>query len=120
MKKKWYEALHDFFNGFGIVGYPVGGVPDEVNLPYLTYERRFGKKVNIVVHLYYYTRSESIPNEKAEEICESCRHGGKQVPYENGTIWINTGDPEWFAAESENNTVKHRIINLTLDFPMLR
>lgn len=120
--KKWYEVLHDFFNTFGISAYPVGGVPDEAVFPWMTYERRFGDSVETVVHLYFYTTSEAIPNEKAEEICERCRNGGVQLLYDGGTMWVKTSSPEWFSVdgdtelEGSNRDIKHRIINLAIDF----
>lgn len=119
----WDKALHNFFGSFGIPAFPVGAVEDDAQFPWLTYEKAIGRNVSTVVHLYYHTESESIPNEKAEEICSALREGGVRVDYDGGAIWITLGNPEWgdFTGDSEladGSTIKHRIINVTLDFPM--
>jgi len=59
------EALYSFFSSFGISAYASASVPDDVELPYLTYEQTLGNWLdenNLPVHLWYYTTSEAVPN----------------------------------------------------------
>lgn len=110
-----YEALHTLFNSFSLNAYPANSVPKSVTLPYMTYELRIGRSAEITLHVYHYTKSEKIPNDKAEEICEYFRYGGRQVAYTGGTLWVTTSNPEWYASADEaDQKLKHRFINLTL------
>lgn len=114
------KAIHAFFSSFGLTAYPANNVPDDTAFPWLTYEMSvsgFAGASQITVHLYFYTTSEAIPNDKAEEICGALRRGGRIVSYDGGAVWITLGDPEWFAQPDQGDRcIKHRIINMTLQY----
>lgn len=111
------SVLQKFFEQFTPNVYPVGNVPEDVELPYLTYENRTPGKLEeteLTVHLYLYTESEAAPNAKAEEICETLRDGGQILPCDDGAVWLRLSTPEWYGAQdSTSRILKHRIINLT-------
>ena len=77
------EALHAFFNSFGIPFYTATSVPDDTVFPWGTYEAIFddwgGEPVGITVNLWYRTSSEKIPNDKAFEIEKAIGKGGKTI-----------------------------------------
>ena len=110
-------VLQNFFERFMPKVYPVGNVPEDVELPYLTYENRMPGKLEeteLTVHLYFYSESEAVPNTKAEEICDALRDGGQLLPCDDGAVWLRTSIPEWYGAQdSTSRVLKHRIINLT-------
>lgn len=112
------EALHKFYKDIsGLDMYPVNSVPDHVKLPYGTYEKSVGESVPVTVRMYFYTESEKTPDECAERFCEPLRHGGKNVLYDDGCIWINLGNPEWYGSTGEDDTsIKVRTINLINDY----
>ena len=117
-------ALHTFWSQFGLPAYPANQVPsdkaaneeDVVRLPFLTYTKGFSHEgYSSTVHLYYRTESEAIPDEKAEEICQRLRYGGVQIPCDGGQLWLTLENPEWYAAEDQDDHVmKHRIINVLI------
>lgn len=115
------QALHDFFNSFGIDGYVNSSVPDKPVFPYLTYEYKtaeFGDEpVSITVNLYYYGESEALPNAKAEEISRTIGRGGTDLHCDDGIIWVKKGSPfcQTIVDES-NNLIKRRYINITLEY----
>lgn len=114
------EALYNFFNSFGIDGYPETNVPDKAKLPYLTYESRIGmvgENIAIAIQLWYKTESEAVPNAKVEEIAEAIGLGGIQIRHDEGSIWIKRGTPFAIAQNAEtDNTIKMRQININLEF----
>lgn len=115
------KALHDFFNSFGVKAYVNTNVPDDVAFPYLTYQyavNSFGDgDVPITVNLYYYTDSEQIPNEKAEEISLAIGRGGKTIPCDDGLIWIKKGLPFITSVVNEaDQSIKQRYMNMYLEY----
>ena len=115
------QALHNFFNSFGIVGHRSTSVLKDVVLPYLTYDApvsSFGEdSVSITVQLYYYTESETEPDAKAEEIRQAISMGGVIVPCDGGAIWLRWGAP-WCQSlvDDTDKNIKRRYINITAEY----
>lgn len=115
------QALHQFFNSFGIVGYRITSVPDDAIFHYLTYDAPISsfeeEPVSITLNLYYYTDSEAVPDAKAEEIRNTIGMGGKIIPCDGGAIWLKWGSP-WCQSlvDDTNATIKRRYINITAEF----
>lgn len=115
------QALHAFFNTFGIVGYRNTSVPDDVIFPYLTYDCPVSSfdedPVSITLNLYYYTDSEALPDAKAEEIRQAISMGGKLLYCDGGAIWLKWGSP-WCQSlvDDTNSNIKRRYINITAEY----
>lgn len=115
------QALHKFFNSFGIVGHRITSVPDDVVFPYLTYDAPISSfdedPVSITLNLYYYTDSEAIPDAKAEEIRQAIGKGGKLLRCDGGGIWLLWGSP-WCQSlvDDTNSNIKRRYINITAEY----
>lgn len=112
MKKT--QALHNFFSGFEIKAYPSQAVPKDAEPPYLTYAKGMSPDgFSSTVHIYHRTTSELIADDKVEEICNALRNGGKKLFCDDGQLWLTLEQPEWYAG-SEEDSVKHRIINVSI------
>ena len=115
------QALHQFFNSFGIVGHRNTSVPDDAIFPYLTYDAPISSfeedPVSITTNLYYYTDSEADPDAKAEEIRNAIGMGGKILPCDGGAIWLKWGSP-WCQSlvDDTNANIKRRYINITAEY----
>ena len=115
------QALHQFFNSFGIIGYRSTSVPDDVIFPYLTYDAPISSfeedPVSITLNLYYYTESEADPDAKAEEIRNFIGMGGKILHCGGGAIWLKWGSP-WCQSlvDDTDKTIKRRYINITAEY----
>ena len=114
------KAIYQFFSSFGISAYAENSVPDNAQLPYLTYKLAidsYGKEINISVNLFYYTSSENIPDAKAAEISEAIGLGGRMLPCDGGGIWIKRGTP-WCQAlrDDSDPKIKRRYINVTAEY----
>ena len=87
------EALHKWMSSHGLTAYPMYAVPNDAELPYLTYSKGFSPDgYAAAIHLYYRTSSEAVPDAKTEEICEKLRCGGSctvnyDVTNEGATTW---------------------------------
>lgn len=115
------QALHAFFNRFGITGHRNTSAPDDAVLPYLTYTCQVSSiledPVSLTVHTYHYTDSEAVPDELAEEIRKAIGPGGVVLNCDGGAIWLKWGTP-WCQSlvDDTDSTIKRRYINITAEF----
>ena len=111
-------AIYSFFSSFGITAYAETSVPEDVTYPFLTYTGSRspwnGAGAGITVNLWYYTESEKIPNDKANEIYDVLKHGGVSLPCDDGVVWLVAGDPfcQSLVDDADRN-IKRRYINIT-------
>ena len=113
-------VLYQFFNSFGISGYPAEDVPDDTIFPWLTYELvtgAWGDEVGITVNVWYYGDSNTLINAKVREISEAIGLGGKILKCDGGGIWIKRGSPWCQSVRDEaNDKIKRRYIQITAEF----
>ena len=115
------QALHNFFNQFGITGYRITSVPDDVIFPFLTYDAPISSfeedPVSITLNLYFYTDSEANPDAKAEEIRQAIGMSGVLLNCDGGAIWLKWGVP-WCQSlvDETNRNIKRRYINITAEY----
>lgn len=115
------QALHTFFNQFGIIGYRNTSVPDDAIFPFLTYDVPISsfeeETVSITLNLYFYTDSEAVPDAKAEEIRQAIGMGGVLLNCDSGKIWLKWGAP-WCQSlvDDTNHNIKRRYINITAEY----
>lgn len=114
-------ALHAFFNSFGIAGYPFTAVPNDVELPYLTYEAKTdninGGDINITVNLWYYGTNEAPINAKARELSQEIGLGGTVRACDGGYLWFKRGTPWCQTVRDEtDNNIKRRYINVDVEY----
>lgn len=112
-------AVHEFFSGFGMSAYAASAVPEDVILPYITYEfvaDAMGE-VDISVNLWFYTESEAIPNAKALEISKAIGLGGKILRFDGGAVWVKRGSP-WCQSLKDDTApgIKRRLLNVRLEY----
>jgi hypothetical protein len=110
-------ALYNYFSGFGIEAYVSTAVPSDADYPFLTYEQILdcftGGKQAINVNLWFYGDSEKPANDKAQEIANTLP---LIVQCDGGGILIDRGAPFCQSVTTENDKVKRRYMNLTLEF----
>ena len=114
------KALFAWFNEF-MPFYRASSVPDDVVLPYGTYEYIDSAfdlgEVGLTVNLWFRTESEAIPDEKAQELSERIGYGGVTIPCDEGYIWLKRGSPFCQSLTYENDpAIKRRYINITAEY----
>lgn len=115
------KALYAWFNEGAIPFYRASSVPDDVVMPYGTYEYIDSAfdlgEVGLTVNLWFRTESEAIPDEKAQELSKRIGYGGVYIPCDEGYIWLKRGSP-WCQSlkYEEDNDIKRRYINLTAEY----
>lgn len=118
------QVFNDFYSGFGIGAYPKTAVPDDVKLPYITYDviesNWDSTPISQTVQIWYRTASEAIPSAKAKEIKNMIGEGGILLRCEDGYIWLKKGTPWCINSNSnDDNMLKLRQLNVTVEFLMI-
>lgn len=114
------KALYAWFNEF-MPFYRSSAVPDDVVMPYGTYEyidSAFDSgEVGLTVNLWFRTESEAIPDEKAQELSKRIGYSGVTIPCDEGYIWLKRGSPFCQSLTYENDpAIKRRYINITAEY----
>ena len=112
-------ALQAWLEGFGMPAYAAQAVPDNAELPYLTYTPVAGAwgdgEQGVTVEAWRRTGSEAKANADAEAIGRALGLGGVMLPCDGGGLWVKRGSPFWQAADSGEPGVKRRYINLSIE-----
>lgn len=114
------KALYAWFNEF-MPFYRASSVPDDVVMPYGTYEyidSAFDAgEVGLTCNLWFRTESEAVPDEKAQELSKRIGYGGKYLPCDEGYIWLKRGSPLCQSLTYEEDpAIKRRYINITAEY----
>ena len=112
-------SLYSFFNSFGIPFYVSTNVPHDAQPPYGTYQNIVGSnfdQVSITVRLWFYSTRETEINAMAEKISKRIGSGGIQIPCDGGCIWIQRGLPFCQAVNADDENIRSRYINLSLEY----
>lgn len=114
-----YQALHNFFSGFGLTAYDENTVPDGAALPYLTYSvsvAGLDEPVPVSCSLWYRSTSWVAISKKAEQISDAVGYQGVIVPYTNGRIFVTRGTPFAQRMADEDDTIRRIYLNFTFEF----
>ena len=114
------KALYAWFNEF-MPFYRASAVPDDVVMPYGTYEYIDSAfdlgEVGLTVNLWFRTESEAIPDEKAQNLSKRIGYSGVTIPCDEGYIWLKRGSPFCQSLTYENDpAIKRRYINITAEY----
>lgn len=114
---KW-QALHSFWNGFGIPAYDALTVPDNAVAPYITYDAAVGEfesVVELTASIWYHSTSWAEISRKADEIAKSIKPY-LIFPVENGYIYITKGSPFAQRMADEQDRMKRVYLVLQAEF----
>lgn len=112
---KW-QAIHNFWSGFGIPAYDENSVPDDAVEPYITYTAQisdFENPLLLTASLWYRSTAWDEISLKADEISESLK---RIIKLDGGYLFITRGSPFAQRMQEENDTVKRIYINLMAEF----
>lgn len=101
--------------------YPNTAVPDEAELPYLTYTVALGEydstPVSLTVNIWCRSTDEGLPNAYARELGKLIPMGGVGVPCDGGGFRLLRGSP-WCQSltDDTDRRIKRRYFNLYVDY----
>lgn len=116
---KW-QAINDFWNRFNIPAYDENSIPDDIDLPYISYSVQVGSlgdTLLMTASIYDRSTSWKFVSDKADAIAD---YIGRFVvlPLDTGYLWLTPGVP--FAQRMSDNvyddTIKRMYIVLNGEF----
>lgn len=114
------QALNYFWSSFGLTAYDEQTLPDDAQMPYITYETAAGDldgQIALTGSLWYRSTSWEGITEKMEQISASLGYGGTTIKYDSGLLWITRGSP--FAqrvADPSDDGVRRYYMNITANY----
>ncbi|MBQ6127094.1 hypothetical protein IJI69_00390 [Candidatus Saccharibacteria bacterium] len=112
-------AIYSFWNSFGIPAYEENTVPDDAELPYITYQLvtdSFDMEVPMAASIWYRSPLWTEINAKTEEISEEL-YNGVLLECDKGLIWLKKGSP--FAqnmSDSSDDMIRRKYLNLAVEY----
>lgn len=114
-----YQALYEFYNSFGIPAYEENSVPEDAELPYITYEILTADldMDNVAISCQIYFKSNSLMKINAiTEKLYNALSGGLKLKCDTGYIVLYRGRPFAQNRPSGDKTVKAKYINISADY----
>ena len=113
------QALQKFWSSFTWKAYDETSVPDNAQLPYITYEASkdyFGSTLAQTASLWIRATGWSSITAKEKEISDYIGRGGKMIPFDNGVLWIRRGLPWAQRMADEDDTIRRIVLNIEIEF----
>ena len=114
------QAIHSFWSSFGLTAYDENSVPDNAEMPRITYnvsEDSIGNVVSMSGSLWYKSDSWREISLKKDEIAEAIGYGLKNIKLDNGYLVIAKGVP--FAQrmnDAADDSIRRYYINIQAEF----
>ena len=114
------QAIHSFWSSFGLTAYDENSVPDNAEMPRITYsvsEDSIGNVVSMSGSIWYRDTSWRAISLKKDEIAQRIGYGLLKIPLDNGYLIIAKGVP--FAQrmnDASDDSVRRYYINLQAEF----
>jgi hypothetical protein len=113
------QALHRFWSEFGVTAYDENTVPDDAQLPYITYEvatDSIGNDVSASVSIWDRGTSWTTVTNILDDIASTIGRGGTTRRYDNGLLWVKKGTPFARRVADENDSIRHISINIEYEY----
>lgn len=112
------RALYNFWSGFGMPAYTTTTVPDDAELPYITYSLVQTEPLNFATHyaqVWYRDTSNEALMEKVAEILEAIGTG-VMIATDDGYVCIRPGSGQVVQLlTDENPEIRYAYINLQIN-----
>lgn len=114
------QTLHSFWSSFGLKAYDENSVPDNAQLPYITYEASSDDFGNILVQnasLWYRSSSWGEITAKEQEIADFITRGGRMLKYDDGALWLQKSSP-WAQrmADPSDDMIRRIVLSYSIEF----
>lgn len=114
------QALQSFWSGFGLPAYDSTDVPDNAQMPYITYSvstDSLDNVVNMNASLWYRTSSWKDITDKADQIAEAIvKMNPPSIQLDNGRLYIAKGTPFAQRMSDEDGNVRRIYLNIQAEF----
>ncbi len=114
------QAIQSFWESFDLTAYDENSVPDDAQMPYITYSVSVGAMDDVQLlsaSLWYKSQSWAGITQKAEQIAEYIGYNGKYIKLDNGYMYVYQGSPFYQRmSEPGDDTIRRIYININAEF----
>lgn len=113
------QAIHKFWSSFGLTAYDQNTVPDDAQMPYITYDVSVGALENVLIltgSLWYHSSSWKEISEKSDAIAKMIGSGYYIDKVDDGYVWITRGNPFAQRMSDGDKDVRRIYIVLNAEF----
>lgn len=113
------ECLHAFWSSFGWKAYDETSVPDDAQLPRITYdyaETDFGENVSLNASLWERATGWRGVTSKSTQIGDYIGRGGVILRYDDGAMWITRSVPWAQRMGDDDDTLRRIVLGITIEF----
>lgn len=113
------QALNTFWNSFQWPAYDESTVPDNAELPRITYSVAVGslnEDIALSASLWAKSTRWDIITAKADEIGAEIGRGGKLIPYTGGGMWIKKGTPYAQRMTDPDDSIRRIYLNIEVEY----
>ena len=118
MADKW-QALHNFWSSFDIPAYDENSVPDDAQMPYITYTAEIASFEQVLLltgSIWYRSTKWAEISQKAEEIARSLSSYRLEDVEGKQYLFLTQGSPFAQRMKDEDDTVKRIYINVMAEY----
>lgn len=112
------QSIHSFWSSFGITAYDENSVPDDAQMPYITYNVSTGSIGDITImsaSVWYRATSWTYLDNMANRISSHIGYGGITIEIDNGLVWIKRSSP--FAQRmADDGEVKRTLLTIAVEY----
>lgn len=115
------QAIHTFWNSFGLPAYDENTVPDDAVMPYITYEVQtdsIGEPVSVSTSLWYRSLSWELISKKTEQISEYiAMMQPPSIAIDGGRMYITKASP--FAqrvGDPGDKHIRRMLLNVNIEY----
>lgn len=113
------QALQQFWGSFELPAYDANTVPDDADLPRITYEvveDAIDSPVQINASLWYRGTSWAEIEQKTMEVATFIGRGGEVIKIDGGYAWIKRGEPFAQRMSDEDDTIRRMYLTTEVEF----
>lgn len=113
------QAIHAFWSSFGLTAYDENSVPDNAQLPYITYSLSydsFDNNVPMTASLWSQSTSWTTITNVANAISDYIGEESTILPTDKGGVRIWRGSPFYQRMGDVENNLKRIYINITAEY----
>lgn len=115
------QAIHNFWNSFGLKAYDENSVPDDVTFPYITYNVQtdsMDRVLNLYGSIWYRDTAWAQISQKSDEIAKALYNTSPYLLKLNkGYLWLTKGQP--FAqrmGDPSDDMIRRMYLNIQAEF----
>lgn len=113
------QALQKFWEQFDVPAYDSSTVPEDAELPRITYEvitDNFGAQNVLTASIWDRSRSWGSVTSILHKVEQSLGYGGQTLKYENGLLWVKRGVPFAQRMNDPDDSIRRIVINIEVEY----